>query len=105
MKTPLHVYRSLSDPDECKEKGVIYVVSLKNTYHLLYLGPPILFIFIYWKDRITNQNEIHCYRAYTIIDNASIITIKKKQFKLSALLGMGPIYSLLIFKKSIVDFL
>lgn len=77
MKTPLHVYRSLSDPDECKEKGVIYVVSLKNTYRLLYLGPPVLFIFIYWKDRITNQNEIHCYRAYKIIDNASIITIKK----------------------------
>lgn len=45
------------------------------TYLLLYQGPPILFMFVHWKDRVRNQNEIHCYIVYKIIDNVSIITI------------------------------
>lgn len=41
------------------------------TYSLLYPGPLILFICIYWKD----PNEIRFYRVYKITDNTTIITI------------------------------
>lgn len=33
---------------------------------------------IYWKKRITNQNEIHCYRGNKIINNATVITINRR---------------------------
>lgn len=33
---------------------------------------------IYWKKRVTNKNEIHCYRGNKIINNATVITINRR---------------------------
>lgn len=33
---------------------------------------------IYWKKRVTNQNEIHCYRGNKIFNNATVITTNRR---------------------------
>lgn len=47
-----------------------------HTYRLLHQSPHILFILINEKQRVTNQNEIHCYMVYKIVGIASTITIR-----------------------------
>lgn len=51
-----------------------------------------LFFFIHCKIKVTNHNEIQCYRVNNIFKNTSIITIKK-QSKLTTLIRMCHIYS------------
>lgn len=57
------------------------LICLVSTYsnRLLYQGPPVLFILVHWKVRVTNQNEIQRYRLCKIIHKSSINTIKKTQ--------------------------
>lgn len=73
-------------------KSSLFCLVPSDTFCLLYQGQPMLFIFIHWKNRVTNQKEIPCYRVYKIINNASIITISKRPKRL---IRMCHIYFLL----------
>lgn len=53
------------------------IINASYTFRIFHQGPTILFIFIHWKYKFTNQNEIHCYRVCIIIDNVSTLTLKK----------------------------
>lgn len=54
-------------------KYIFFQTKKRKMNHTAFIS-----FWIYWKKRITNQNEIHCYRGNKIINNATVITINRR---------------------------
>lgn len=72
-------------------KSWSYIVDCFHTYCIFLQGPPILFLFIHWKDRITNHNLSHNIQLHQWYANH----YNKKRYKLLTPIGMWHLYSLL----------
>lgn len=51
----------------------VFISKKRKMYHSAFTS-----FLIYWKKRVTNQNEIHWYRGNKIINNATVITINRR---------------------------